>query len=167
MVEPPPHTRWAIIYANPKFVCIKTFSGYRSSHFDPEGACIFLSPDTGDSELGSAVLEALRRSRFVRPEEAPALFDWRQNAKAVDDWLADIMLQFSYSSKRQAMRKTLYCFADQVSGRILISPTKQIGIDDWEDLGSDLTVNVSEFATADRLGAAVRLALSRCSSEVS
>ena len=123
-------------------------------------------PDARDAELGSAVLEALKQSRFVLPEEAPDLFDWRQNAKAGNDWLAEIMKRFGYS-KRQAMRKTLSCLVEQAESRILIEPTKQTGLDEWEVLDDAFTVNISEFATVERVGAAARLALSRCSSEVS
>lgn len=58
-------TAWVGVKFNENFICIETYSGYRSSQADPKGAQYLLSPDTNDQELGAALLGALGKSRFV------------------------------------------------------------------------------------------------------
>lgn len=73
-------SKWASAIRNPEFYLVETWSGYRSSRHDPDGARHALPPTVAPNELGAALFDALEFSRFLFPNENPEFFDFR-NAK--------------------------------------------------------------------------------------
>jgi hypothetical protein len=160
--DDPPYTRWALVITSSKYILIASLAGYRTSVGDPKGYHIILDPKTSDKPLGDAVLTALSKSRFVDPDIDSEIFDYHVGDKVFDDWVNEIMERCGYNSKRQALRKAPSCNIKARHGRITIEPLRQIGMERWQGIGDDQIVAIHEMATAERVGAALRLALSRC-----
>lgn len=161
---------------NGDFICIETWSGYRSSNLDPKGKQHLLSPDVSDEALGVAVLDALAFSRFVLPaprtdvwqhpdaEFDKELYDYKLGIERHAKWIADLMSHFGYKTKRALFKNMHSCDIERKEGSITIGPTHHEKLEAWsreKDNGIEDVV-IPADSTPSEIGAALRLAFSRC-----
>lgn len=169
-------TAWASVKVNADFICIDTYSGYRSSQLDPLGVQHLSSSDASDLKLGEMVKDALSHSRFVLP--APRtdvwihpevtfdleLYDYKYTAERYDKWVKNLILQYGYKTKRALFKDMKSCDVCCANGEITISPTRHEKLEVWGGTGLKGIDNVIVPANSSpaEIGAGLRLALSRC-----
>ncbi|MBN2742164.1 MAG: CdiI family contact-dependent growth inhibition immunity protein [Rhodobacteraceae bacterium] len=171
--------RWARIMQNQDYYFIKTRSGLRSGSFgDPKGNEHILEIVTGDAELGEALRDSLSVSRVVAPNPAP---DGMTRPKFVEiapefkidsrlayyqDWVAKSMVHCGYKSKRKMFAEMRLCHVelDTEKAEIEIEPNNHAKLEAWDSgkLTEADNVRISAQASDAELGAAMRLALGRC-----
>ncbi len=169
-------TAWADAGINKELAYVRTYSGYRSSRADPQGAEHFAKANVSDQELGAAVLDALAHSRFVLPEprkdvwvhpEATfdmGLYDYELTSLRYDQWVARIMESYNYKTKRALFKDMKKCSIESKNDLITIRPSHHEKLETWSGKGvseSDY-VTIPSSSTPSDVGAALRLAFSRC-----
>lgn len=167
---------WANAMENGDFFCIETHSGYRSTSRDPKGAHHLLQPDTSDTALGEALLDALSRSRFVLP--APTndiwihpdatfdlnLYDYDQSKARYQQLVHDLMERYRYKTKRALFKNMKSCSVTVDEGMMIIRPSFHEKLEGWSGDGiseEDYVVIPANSSPAE-VGAALRLAFNRC-----
>lgn len=150
--------------ANEKFICVETYSGYRSSQLDLLGAQHLLNLNVGDGELGAAVRDALLRSRFVTPREAPDLFDPGQIGQRYAAWIEKLTSAYGYKNKNDLFRNMMSCSLQLKADVITIRPSSHEKLDGWsgDGIGKDDYVTLEATSAEAAIGSALRLAFSRC-----
>ncbi|MNV84973.1 hypothetical protein D3C71_1788910 [compost metagenome] len=80
------------------------------------------------------------------------------------EWVNEIMGKFEYKTKRIMFKEMKCCLVELISGSIVIRPTHHEKLEAWSDKGieEDDCVVVPADGSPTELGAALRLALSRC-----
>lgn len=167
-------TAWAAVKANHDFICVQTFSGYRSCRADPEGGQYLLSVDVSDVSLGEAVQSALAASRFVLAERREGvwihpeatfdrrLYDPMLTEQRYVEWTKRLMSKFDYKSKRELFKGMKNCSIKSTAGVLTISPTIRERMEGWAGMPDDEDVVAPTGSSPLEVGSAVRLALSRC-----
>lgn len=167
---------WAEALCNADLVSIETRSGYRSNRADPKGAQHLLSPDASDEVLGKALLDSLERSRFVvsAPREGTwmhpdaefdnDLYDFEKSAARYEVWKRSLMDRYGYKTHQALFKGMKSCSIERRGGLITIAPMHHEQLEAWgrtKDDGIEDVVIPAESTHAE-LGAALRLAFSRC-----
>lgn len=167
---------WAEAIDNGDFLCIETYSGYRSSRRDPKGTCHLLAQDASNEALGEALLDALARSRFVLPAPQEGslyppdiefdnnLYDHEQSKIRYHQWIVHLMQRYGYKTKRALFKNMKNCSVEVDSGLITIRPNYHEKLEGWSGDGiseKDYVVIPFDSPSAD-IGAALRLAFDRC-----
>ena len=165
---------WACVYSNDRLICVETYSGYRGgTDADYKGTSHCLDVGANDAALGEAVLGALGRSRWVLGAARPGsiyppdvefddiLYDRENAAERYGNWVDMLMVRYGYKTKRTLFEGMMSCPVERRSGTIKIRPTHHVKLEAWEGSEAD-TVCISESSTPAEIGAALRLALSRC-----
>ena len=149
---------------NDRLQCVETFSGYRSSKRDPRGSQHLLPPDANDRDLGLAVLDALAHSRFVRPQDDPALFDNESTAERYEAWVKDLMFAYGYGVRSDLFKDMRSCNIESQNGTITIRPSVHDKPEGWsgDGIGEKDFVVISDERPAAEIGAALRQAFGRC-----
>ncbi|MCW7763723.1 contact-dependent growth inhibition system immunity protein [Photorhabdus luminescens] len=153
---------------NGDFYSITSYSGYRSLNLDPLGGNHMLSPDTSDEKLGVAVFDALSKSRFIPFENLGDFLDNEKRKERYDQWVTEMMGFHRYRSRRQLFKKMNSCDIRLLDGVITIMPYGHEKLELWTGKGvveSDNVVIPADSSPAE-VGAALRLAFSRCRSYV-
>lgn len=165
---------WAGVKENSKFICVQTYSGYRSVRADPDGTQFILSPDVSDEELGAAVIAALSVSRFVLAEPREGvwvhpdasfdknLYDRSLIEQRYEAWVASLMERYSYKSRRALFKGMKSCNIESKLGFLEISPSVHEKIEGWRGMPAEECVVLPSDSLNVVVGAGVRLALSRC-----
>jgi hypothetical protein len=163
-VEPPKPRREAAAKSNTDFMCIETYSCYRESARDPQGAQHLLPPEASDEELGAALLDALARSRFLTLAEADTFFFWKRIKDSYDAWVKYLMDRHGYKTKRALFKNMKNCRIESQEGKITIRPTNHEKLEGWtgDGLNEEDYVVIPADSLATEVGAALRLAFSRC-----
>jgi len=170
-------TRWAKAKNNGDFIWIATASGYAGlSIDDPKGKQHLLEPNIDDESLGAALMDGLRCSRWVLgsprpgvtfPSEVEFDSDLYDNKQVVDRYSARVqtlMERFGYKSKRALFKNMKHCNISVRDGVMTIGPTHHEKLEGWgreKDDGIEDVV-ISADSTPAEIGAALRLAFSRC-----
>lgn len=156
---------------------VQTYSGYRSTRADHKGQKNLLAPNATDEDLGTAVLDALSHSRFVlgAPREGVALgaevefdmelYDYKKAAERYAEWTQDLMARYGYKTKRALFKDMKNVSIESKNGVMTFSPSHHEKMEAWgREKGRDSfeDVMVSASSTAAEIGAALRLAFSRC-----
>lgn len=152
---------------NNDFYCISTFSGYGLLRDDPETQNYILTPDCIDNELGIELIKALSASRVVDPDDTD-FFDCEIGDIAYAEWRESIMKYFNYKTKRALFKNMLRCGVRQLNGMITIRPSVHDRLDGWSGNGiaeSDYVI-IRDNSTHEEIGAALRLAFSRCKNKI-
>jgi hypothetical protein len=157
--------RWACVVANAKLICVDTYSGYRSCSRDPNGKHHVLRPDVVDEDLGTALLDAIKHSRFLTPQEHPEFYDWKSTGQQqYEAWVKSLMESHGYRTRRELFGAMKSCGVKCQDAVVTIRPSHHRILEAWS--GDGITeqdwVNVSESSSPEAIGAALRLALSRC-----
>ena len=170
-------TAWANVKANGKFICIKTYSGYGSCRADPRGAVHWLTPSASDEEMGTALLDALSKSRFVLPGPRTdvwvhpdatfdaELYDLKKLGERYENWVESIKVRYGYTARRPIFKDMKSCSVMARLGKITMRPSHHEKLEAWsgEGISEDAYVIVSEDSSPGEIGAGVRLVLDRCS----
>ncbi|MFC0510614.1 contact-dependent growth inhibition system immunity protein [Asaia spathodeae] len=166
----------ANIKMNEKFINVSTSSGYRSSIRDILGKDIYLSTDADQSDLGHAILSALGVSRFVLPERRTdgvthpdleydmSLYDYKKSDERYKKWVAEAMEKFGYKTKKAMFKNMKSCEVEKDERSIIIIPWKHEKLEAWslDGLSEGDNVVIPADSSAEEIGLAARLALSRC-----
>jgi hypothetical protein len=155
---------WAVAECNEKFICIETYSYYGATGSDPLGSEHLLPPDADDASLGTAILDALSRSRELTAEEAKTFFDWQQRKKTYAEWIERLKGLYGYKTKRAMFKNMKSCDIKRKGGQITIEPSHHDKLTGWSGEGispQDYAV-VNADSPPDKIGAALRLAFERC-----
>ncbi len=168
---------WASAYRNGDFLLIETWSGYRGMDSrDHKGKRNFLAPDAVDAVIGESVLDALSQSRWVLPvrkgdSKYPAdvefdfdLYDCKQGAERYEAWVKNLMARYDYKTKRALFKGLENCQISVKDGVMKMVPLQHTKLEQWEGLGADNAgaVEIPADSTTAEIGAALRLAFSRC-----
>lgn len=160
------HVPTAAAYSNGDFILVETKSGYGRMRADPEAPKYFLVAEALDDEIGNAVVAALSRSRQLELEETAAFFDPDRAAKSYANKVADMMGRYSYKTKRALFKNMMnISIGLEKSGTVIrFTPMRHKALDSWirekDDGIEDVIVPATSSPT--ELGAAFRIALSRC-----
>lgn len=172
---------WAEIRWHPDFLCIFTVSGFRAgTSIDEKKPEIYLDPDAIDEELGRAVMNAMAASRWLIPNPPPGnIFhpdvevdaetsNFIKAQKREEEWGQQMRKRFTLPSKREVYVPLKRCDIAKKEGVITIRcrvhyPDKNYG-DCW---GFDTNehapyVILPDTASAEEIGAGLKLAFSRC-----
>lgn len=168
---------WASAKGNGDFIFIQTDSGYRGGmNVDYKGAKYFLSPEVSDAALGEALLDALSRSRFVLPTPQPGsvyppevefdkeLYSNEKSNERYQQWIEDVMKRYGYKTKRALFKNMKNCSVEVADSIVTIRPWHHEKLEGWNGDGirrEDYVV-LSVNGTPTEIGAALRLAFSRC-----
>jgi hypothetical protein len=123
-----------------------------------------LDLNAGDDLLGMAVLESLARSRFLTLAELPAFFDYRQYPIRYEAWVQSLMKAYNYKTRSALFREMKSCGIESSEGMIKITPSRHEELEGWvEDRdGGIKDVFIPADSSPEKIGAALRLAFSRC-----
>jgi len=154
---------------NVDFILVETYSGYSNVYVDPQGKRIYLEPDVDNLTLGQAVLEALNASRIIPAEEAYDFgdFGWRSNM--YKEWIQSAMNKFGYKTKRALFKNMDNCGIKMLGDKITMHPRHHEKLEAWSatENGDKDNVIIPADSSPEEIGAALRLAFSRCTSAVS
>jgi hypothetical protein len=158
---------WARVYWNEKFLCIEALSGRGMMQADPDSAQHLLSLDVGDEMLGRAVQDALVHSRLLTMEEIAVFFNLTYSKTKYDAWVADLMKQYGYKTRRALFKHMLSCGVRQQAGTITFAPSRHDRLEGWGRTKSDIAEGmtdevIAETESSEMIGAALRRAMSRC-----
>jgi hypothetical protein len=147
---------------NGDFISIKTYSGYRMAIADPQASEYLLLPNDSNEILGKAAFKALTDSRFLTIEESSKLRE--ASEENYKKWIQKIMSVYGYKTKRTLFQKMINCSLEMDEGIITIFPSHHEKLEAWS--GKGLTekdyVKVPADSSPEEIGAALRLAFSRC-----
>lgn len=150
------------IKSNGDFISIKTYSGYSLPLADPTVPEKLLSPTITNEMLGTAILDALQKSRFLPIEQARILrMNTEQNYK---DWIQKLLTQYGYKTKNALFKKMLNCDLILDNSLIIIEPTLHEKLEAWSGDGikPEDYVKIPADSSPAEIGAALRLAFKRC-----
>jgi len=157
-----PFAQWADINRTERIISIEPLSGQGIVQREDEGYVIYLAPDADDEAMGRALLEALDKSRFIWPRDEPQFFEWPRYVQLYQNWQKDFMRRYGYKTKREAYKNMDWCRIRRSEGKISIQPHDRVKPEQWEWLPADRNVVIPATTDAKAVGAALRLALSRC-----
>lgn len=164
-IEEPIYDRAAVKF-NGEFYCLDTYSGYFGSWRDPAGKQYLLAPDCSDQELGARLLDCLSRSRVAKVEDAPDLYlDREEMVRHYREWVSALLAAYGYSTRRALFKNMLSCTVHRWrQGNIVIYPSNHDRLEGWSSEGLTAADNVvvPSASAAAEIGAALRLAFSRC-----
>jgi hypothetical protein len=156
-----PFAQWSRIHRTERFISVQSVSGYRIIQLENDGYVIYLAPDASDEALGRALLETLARSRFIFPPD-PEFSEAERYLRCYRNWQKDFMQRYGYKTKREAYKNMDWCEAERSEGKISIKPHRRDKPEYFRDLPPEKTVVIPATDDAEAVGAALRLALSRC-----
>ncbi|CNE60361.1 contact-dependent growth inhibition system immunity protein [Yersinia bercovieri] len=156
---------WISVFSTKEFLCIDTYSGLGRVRRDPLFPSCLLPADAGDKSIGDAVLFALSNSRTLTSlEERVAFFDLEKGKEQYAAWVAMLMGRFGYKTKRALFKDMKSCHIHCINDWIRISPTHHEKLEAWSGKGikgaDDVLISVD--SEPEEIGAALRLAISRC-----
>ena len=163
---------WARAMCNGDFICVETESGYRSTRRDPKGAQYLHALDVDDEHLGLSVADAIGRSRWVlgAPREGSAdpsdveydseFYDHKKLRERYLAWIENLMQHYGYKTKKALFKDMKHCSIERKLGTLTISPSHHEKLEAWSGTGE--AVVIPDTSTPAEIGAALRLALSRC-----
>lgn len=159
--------QWAEVKWNERFLCIRTRSGHGMYVVDPDVAPYLLPPDISDAALGKVMCEALSRSRTFPQEALGELLNFKQIQMQYEQWVAHMMAQYEYKTRRALFKQMSSCSAQQQDGFITFSPSRHDRLEGWGRTKNDISDGMADVVIADDsqaadVGAALRLAMSRC-----
>ena len=160
MSDQPVWRKAADIQGNREFVSVRAQIGYRTRLIDPGFREILLSPDATGATLGEAILTAVSASRAIRLEEAMALSAAAR--EQYEFWVKEISERYGYASRKALFRYMRSCSVDLRPGGLTFVPTNHVRAESWSGLPQAEHVVIAPASTAEEVGAALRLAFSRC-----
>ncbi|MFV8797157.1 contact-dependent growth inhibition system immunity protein [Yersinia sp. LJYL362] len=154
----------ASCFCNNNFLNINTDSGLGLMRIDPLFPPHLLPPDADDKSIGEAVFIALSNSRTLSLEEYSDFFNLEKSQEQYAAWVAMLMEKYGYKTKRALFKGMKNCSIHCINGVITILPTRHEKLEAWGGTGrgGNDKVILSVNSSPAEIGAALRLALSRC-----
>lgn len=154
------------IKANDFIIAINTLSGKRSFILDNKGKEYLLNGNTENIQIGQALLNCLDVSRRVIPSDDIDLFDYKKGIERYKDWVSRLQEFSGVKSKAKLFRPMFSLTVIEQNGTIFIQPTRQEKSEAWDGDGIKESdhIQISRDSSAEKIGEAVRLALSKCKS---
>jgi CDI immunity protein len=164
----PLYKGWVFTHTNHDFIFIETQSGYTSSAYDPAGYEIYLKRDATALEIGETILKALSKSRVVDPSEFGTFFDYKRIEQVYKDWILKTQSMYGYKTKKAMFRYMDCCTIRLYDDKMRIYPSHHEKMEAWGSPknGRDDDVIIPYPSSAEEIGNAFLLALSRCTSSV-
>ncbi|MDN0122890.1 contact-dependent growth inhibition system immunity protein [Yersinia aleksiciae] len=155
---------WASCYCTNEFLSVDTDSGLGLVGRDPLFSPHLLPPGADDGTIGEAVLLALSNSRTLSLEEYADFFDLEKGKEQYAAWIAMLMEKYGYKTKKSLFKDMKSCSIHCVNDLIMISPTHHEKLEAWSGKGIKESdhVAISANSLPAEIGAALRLAISRC-----
>ncbi|AKP34329.1 contact-dependent growth inhibition system immunity protein [Yersinia aleksiciae] len=156
---------WASVYSTKEFLSVETDSGFGRVRRDPLFPPYLLQPDADDQTIGNIILKALLDSRTLTSlEERVAFFDLEKGKEQYAAWIAMLMERYGYKTKKSLFKDMKNCSIHCVNDLIMISPTHHEKLEAWSGKGIKESdhVAISANSLPAEIGAALRLAISRC-----
>jgi hypothetical protein len=150
---------------NNKFINIESYSGYSLKFSDPEAPEFLFDITVSNEDLGKAVLESLKNSRFLELEKAYELEEICQ--ENYPKWIAGLMERYGYKTKRALFKDMNSCDIVLRDQTIVIEPCHHETLEGWGSgkITAKDYVHVPFDAPPAEIGAALRLGFSRCTSK--
>jgi hypothetical protein len=147
---------------NRDFISIESYSSFNSALADPKADEHLLFSDASDEEAGTTVLEALRQSRFLSYDELVILLE--NNQQNYQNWIQKLMSLYGYKTKRALFKNMKSCDISLKDGMITIEHTNHEKLEAWggEGISKEDYVHIPADSSPAEIGAALRLAFSRC-----
>ena len=161
-ISPQARSACAAVLANDRLVRIQSRSGRTATAIDPNGAEHLLAPDADNEALGSALLDALQKSRVLDLEEARIFFDPQRIARDQAAWIERLLSRYRFKSRRALFNGMKHCLVDVRGGNISIAPTYHEKSEGWAGMGPEFELVLPSKADAIEVGAALREGLRRC-----
>jgi hypothetical protein len=158
-------TEWASAWNNGDWYYIYTRSGFAGGNsIDPQVEPHLLPPDASDIDLGLALLASLAHSRFLPKDEALQFLRRDLLAARYEEFVKSLMARCGYKTRRALFKNMNNCWVDRREGIITIKPTNHNKLEGWGRTKNDgiEDVVISADRSAAEIGAALRLAFSRC-----
>lgn len=155
---------WAGAKENGDFICIETYSGLGLCGQDPQGAQHLLSSGADADAVGTALRDALSRSRLLTLSEYGEFFDYQKSKQQYTTWIDALMTRYGYKTKRALFKNMKSCSVEVGEGVMTIRPSHHEKLEAWSGDGiteEDYVVIPVDSPPAE-IGAALRLAFSRC-----
>ena len=148
-----------------KFINIETYSGYSLKFSDPEAPEFLFDISVSDEELGKAVVESLKNSRFLELEKSYELEDICQ--ENYPKWVSRLMEKYGYKTKRAFFKEMNSCDIVLRDRTIVIEPCHHEQLEGWGSgkITEKDYVHIPFDAPYADIGAALRLGFSRCTSK--
>ncbi len=159
-INPPPVTHRVSVYANDDFVALQPQSGCRLKRPEDGSVPVFLDKGANARELGTALVEALGRCRWVQPEDK----EFHDMAKHVRNhaFTQDALIRRTgKKTKREAYKTMVWCDVRRSEGVIRIDPFRPDKPGQWNMLPTDEAVVIPATDDPDAVGAALALAIER------
>jgi hypothetical protein len=149
------------IWRSPNFISIEALSGIPGLMYQEDNPYrVYLDPNAPNELIGRTLLTALDRSRYVDDSE-PEFFDPTRAVRVEEDWEKDIAQRFGFKSKLEVYKDLDWCAGQMFDGKIKLQPHRRSPLA-WRNLPAEKTVFIPMTDDAEIVGAALRLALSRC-----
>jgi hypothetical protein len=148
--------------ANGDFIGILTYSGRGLLGRDPKGSQHLLPSDASNDALGTAIRDALQRSRFLSPLEYESFFDPQKGKEKHDQWVKMLMTRYAYKTKKALFKHMKSCEIISRDQSIVFRPTHHDKLEGWADIGDESAIAVSAVTSDEALGQALREAFARC-----
>jgi hypothetical protein len=156
----------AVALLNTDLMSVETVSGLGQMRADRTyGVEHFLPPDVSNHALGEAVLDALSKSRFISLEEYKTFFNPELCKQQYLEWEQMLRERFGYKTKRALYKGMKNVIIQKANDVLRFSPSYQErSLDYWsgKGLGPEDDVQLPATSSAEEIGAALRLAFSRC-----
>lgn len=150
---------------NERIYLFRTWSGFTRDLIEVTEPPIILPSEASDSELGSAILKCLSASRVYQTwEEAEPFYKADAERRKFPDGLTELALEYGFKSRRDFFRLMDHCFVSLRDHNVKISPSVHEQLEGWSGLDKhdSQAAIVSVGEAASEIGAALRLAFSRC-----
>jgi hypothetical protein len=159
----PAHKPTATLTAAQNFIDIVACSGYRAYRSDREAFGRTLSAEVSDAQLGDAIRSALSSSRQIDFSEVKTFFDPALIKRLYDAWVDLMKSSYGYKSRRALHQALRSCRCEIDGSMIRLVPWRREGAEGYVGFGTpEVDVVVALNVSDAELGAAARLALSRC-----
>jgi len=153
---------------NEQFILIETHYGGGRGAVDSEAPKYFFDLEIDDASLGKAVITSLQASRRVAINEIQFLFDYKKMEYMYNKNVASIIKIYGYKNKSQIFRRMRSVGINKEENFIKLVPTIHERGAAWrrdqDDGIEDVIIPFS--STPTEVGAALRLAFSRCEGNV-
>jgi len=90
-------------------------------------------------------------------------YDYKKTAERYAEWTKDLMARYGYKTKRALFKNMKNCSIAKMSGVITIKPSHHEKLERWTSEKDEFEdVVIPAESTPAEIGAALRLAFSRC-----
>jgi len=158
----PIREKQAIATFNSKFISVWTYSAYRMGQPDPLYEPVDLSVNCLDNELGYAIVFALNKTRFFSLKQAEEIREASSNH--YNKCIEQQVKKYGYRSRRALFKDMKSCSISETGEVITILPSHYEGLEEFSNKGiaEDQHVKIPTSSGHAEIGAALRLAFSRC-----